>query len=351
MQRVGFLATVPGLLRALGAEPAKVLAAAGLQPEALDDPEGTIPYSSMGRLLRIAAEQTRTPHFGLLIGQRIDTASLGLVGALMSNAPSVGAALEDLAAHQHRNARGALVYLLPHADQIMFGYAVYQKGIEGSTQIYDGAAAAAFNILRSLMPAADVSRVEIQISHTIPEDVLPYQNYFQTHIRFSTEHTGALFPKSWLTQTIAGADPNRRMDLQGKVAVFWAAGEFDFVARARRALRLGLMTGRISGDQLAARFDLSRRTLHRHLKAQGYSFQELLDETRFELARQLLTDTRLPMAEISAILRYAEQAVFTRAFIQWAGSTPSEWRAAHSADTPNLARSGQGDVRPVANVE
>jgi len=195
MQRVGFLAMVPGLLRDLGSEPAKVLAAAGLQPEALDDPEGMIPYSSMGRLLRIAAEQTRTPHFGLLIGQRIDTASLGLIGALMSDAPSVGAALEDLAAHQYRNARGALIYLLPHADQVLFGYAVYQNGIEGSVQIYDGAAAAALNILRDLIPSADLSLVDIQICHTTPKDITPYQRYFQTRIHFGTEHTGVLFPK------------------------------------------------------------------------------------------------------------------------------------------------------------
>jgi AraC-like DNA-binding protein len=331
LQRVGFLVLIPCLLRGLGADPATVLAAAGLAADALDNPEGLIPYGAMGRLLRIASEQTQTPHFGLLLGQHIGTQSLGLVGDLMSQAPSIGVALEDLAANQHRHARGAVIYLLPQADQVLFGYAVYHPGVEGSAQIYDGAATAAFNILRNLVPAQDLNLLEVQISRHAPTDATAYQRYFGTRIRFGTEQTGVVFPASWLARPLAKSDPARRKALEEQVEVFWAVGEFDLIARSRRALRLGLLTGSVSGEQLSARLAIPRRTLHRRLKAQGHSFQTILDETRFELARQLLANTRLPMAEIGFILRYAEQAVFTHAFFRWAGETPSDWRARHVA--------------------
>src|SRR5579863_5560534 len=112
VQRVGVLAFVPGVLRRFGVDPAEVLAAAGLSPKALDDPESTIPYAAMGVLARIAADKTQCPHFGLEIGNLIVTRSLGIVGEMMRNAPTLGVGLLDFATHQHRNSHGGVVYLL-----------------------------------------------------------------------------------------------------------------------------------------------------------------------------------------------------------------------------------------------
>jgi hypothetical protein len=112
LQRIGFLVFIPPLLRELGADPETVLAAVGLSPDALNDPEGTIPYPTMGRLVQASVDHTGCRHFGLLVGQRAGTASLGLIGELMNHAPTLGAALQDLVLHQHRHARRAVVYLV-----------------------------------------------------------------------------------------------------------------------------------------------------------------------------------------------------------------------------------------------
>jgi AraC-like DNA-binding protein len=116
--------------------------------------------------------------------------------------------------------------------------------------------------------------------------------------------------------------------------------DVDIVARLRRALRLGLITGDVSGDRISAQIGVARRSLHRQLKAQEVGFQGILDELRFELSRKLLTNTRLPIAEISVILLYADQAVFTRAFFRWARDNPSSWRKNHHNDTstPEVAQ-------------
>jgi len=111
-QRVGFLAFMPRLLGLLGADPGEMLAAAGLSAQALDDPEKTIPYAAAARLLELAADRTRCPHFGLEIGKQIRTSSLGLLGELIRNAPTVGIGLLDFATHQHRHADGGVAYLL-----------------------------------------------------------------------------------------------------------------------------------------------------------------------------------------------------------------------------------------------
>jgi tungstate transport system substrate-binding protein len=60
---------------------------------------------------------------------------------------------------------------------------------------------------------------------------------------------------------------------------------------------------------------------------EGKGLQRLLNQTRFEVARQLLRNTRLPVAEIAATLQYADANAFSRAFRQWAKCSPSAWRA------------------------
>jgi AraC-like DNA-binding protein len=329
LQRVGFLVVVPDLLRGFGVDPAKVLAAAGLDESALSNPEGVIPYAAMGRLVQIAVEETKTPHFGLLIGQRIGTVSLGLIGELMHNAPTMGVALGDLAAHQHRHARGAVIYVLAQQTYAIFGYAVYHPSMEGNAHIFDGAAAAAFNIVRSMVRADEVDRLEVLLSRRRPEDVAPYAQFFGAIPSFDADQTGVVFPVEWLHRPLTGANAERRKVLEMRVQAYAPAGVYDVVPQLRRALRVGLLTGEISGKELAAQLHMTRRTLHRRLNAQGVNFQQILDETRFEFSQQLLTNTRLSISDIGLILRYADPAAFTRAFFRWANITPTEWRSTH----------------------
>ena len=72
------------------------------------------------------------------------------------------------------------------------------------------------------------------------------------------------------------------------------------------------------------------RTLSRRLNDFDTGFQELVDEGRFEIARQLLANTALDVRQIAASLDYADASAFTRAFRRWSGTTPAVWRAQQS---------------------
>lgn len=79
-------------------------------------------------------------------------------------------------------------------------------------------------------------------------------------------------------------------------------------------------------NTLAAELCMSPRTLIRKLSAQDTSFRSILEQVRQNLAEQLLSNTYLTAAEISALLGYQEPANFTRAFKRWTKLTPSDWR-------------------------
>jgi AraC-like DNA-binding protein len=87
---------------------------------------------------------------------------------------------------------------------------------------------------------------------------------------------------------------------------------------------------------------MHRRTLNRRLRAEGTTFQQLLDEVRFEAACQLLDTASTPITEIAVSLGYAETSAFSRAFRRWSGSTPVERRRKCQQeprrDAPRLTR-------------
>ena len=71
---------------------------------------------------------------------------------------------------------------------------------------------------------------------------------------------------------------------------------------------------------------MSASTLQRRLRASGTSYQQLLEEARFELARSLLKNTAQPLGDIAARLGYGHLANFSRAFSRMAGQSPSAYR-------------------------
>lgn len=75
------------------------------------------------------------------------------------------------------------------------------------------------------------------------------------------------------------------------------------------------------------------RTLNRALQTRGLSFREAVNEARFEMASQLLRDTRLSVGSLPQMLGYSEVSAFTRFFASMAGLSPSKWKQQELART------------------
>ena len=123
-QRVGALTELPDVVRELGGDPAAVAAAAGLDLAEIAERENLIPFAAACLLIKLSADATGCDHIALRIAERNDTRSLGLVGALMRNAPTLGRALLDLCENQHRYVRGGVPYLIVREGFAWAGYAI-----------------------------------------------------------------------------------------------------------------------------------------------------------------------------------------------------------------------------------
>jgi len=97
------------------------------------------------------------------------------------------------------------------------------------------------------------------------------------------------------------------------------------VPQVRQALAAHPERGH-SAQGLAELLHVSPRTLHRQLKEEGASLQQLKDEVRCECARNLLHRTAKPVKQVAAAAGFRNEKSFTRAFRQWTGMSPAEFR-------------------------
>ena len=79
-------------------------------------------------------------------------------------------------------------------------------------------------------------------------------------------------------------------------------------------------------DRIAARLNMTSRTLRRRLAEEGSSYQKILADVRYELAREYLATSNLPVEEIAALLGYSNPGNFSCAFKRWHGTAPRMYR-------------------------
>lgn len=326
LQRViGPLASIPARLRQLGVEPGVVFS--GLQIAEADlIPGNLVPYSEIVALLARAADATGRQTFGLELGEGHDHLALGALGQLMANAPTLGAALQDYVSMQMALSRAAASYLYRSGDTYVFGYGTYERNTPGSWQVYDLTIVVALNIVTSLSRGA-IAPDEVLICHRPPADRRPYEHILRCVPQFDQSQNCLVLSATGMKYPIPGADPVARKQIVEKFNVNSGFAGNELTPRVRHLIRAAICTGDVSMTAIAASIQLSPKTLERHLAGENTSFEQIKDEVRYVVARDLLELTDMPIGEVALAVSFATHSAFDRAFVRWSGVTPSEWRS------------------------
>ncbi|MDP1020265.1 helix-turn-helix domain-containing protein, partial [Klebsiella pneumoniae] len=67
-------------------------------------------------------------------------------------------------------------------------------------------------------------------------------------------------------------------------------------------------------DAVAAELGFSRQTLLRRLKAEGATYEQVLDELRSRMASHYLDGRKVSISETAYLLGFSDRAAFTHAF-------------------------------------
>jgi AraC-like DNA-binding protein len=169
---------------------------------------------------------------------------------------------------------------------------------------------------------------EVRMRWREPADSASLRTFFGCPVHLGCSDDALVFHRRVLDLPLPERAPELSDMLEGYAAatIHRMGAEATFVDRVREALCEGLLTGAGGEMSVAQQLGVTKRTLRRRLAESGLSFRQIRQDLMRMRAEKMLRDDRVPIAEISYLLGYAEPSVFHRAFRSWTGLTPGEWR-------------------------
>lgn len=320
-----FLRVLADHLHACGQAPEPLMGEAWAA--AHDDHLAPYPAEAYCALLLRAAEQLQDPLLGLHLGQSVRLSHLGAIGYVMQTCETLGAALlriqryhrllNDINPIDHRidGDRFELRWGVSHGKPgALFDESGITFLVEIGRRLCDG-----------VYPVEAVDFV-----NPPPRDAAPFTRYFGCPVRWGQPMTRLVIPLAMLQQPLPKADPlllqlmEAQVDRQMSALPCEADGELG--ARTVQVVIHLAREGMPELEDVAQALRLSPRVYYRRLAEAGLNFRELRKAALRQLAEAHLRDGKLPIAEIGALLGYTETSAFSRAFKQWTGVSPLQWR-------------------------
>ena len=183
--------------------------------------------------------------------------------------------------------------------------------------------------LKYALTSADLYLHEVHFSHPAPKNVHLYEQYFHCKVRFNQAKSQMILPAQELSRSFKNSDSTLQQLLlqQAKSLMEQLPNLHTHSAHdIQQTIVQGLQTGDFQIESIAARMNLSVRQLQRQLQQRDTTFQQLVQDIRRIISKQYLNETHLSLQEIALLLGYSEQSAFQRAFKQWTGMTPQQWR-------------------------
>jgi AraC-like DNA-binding protein len=320
------------LMADIGLNPAEVLLRAGLPGDLFSRKDASVTPGQYFDLWRALDEAGGAKDLPLALGQAISVEAFDPPIFASFCSPNLNVALQRLSGFKRLIGPMILgVDMRPDRTTATFDCYGHEGRIPRSLGVFE---LVFLTRLARLATRRRIVPLELVLTE-LPEQGAPYEAYFARPLRggsaISITFSGQDAACPFLTENEAMwsfFEPGLRLRLS----------DLDGSARVRQRVKSALLEmlpgGQSSIEDAASRLAVSKRTLQRHLSDESVSYQEVLNETRQELAQHYLAHSTISPGEISFLLGFRDGNSFIRAFKGWTGMTPGSYRRAPQNEKP-----------------
>lgn len=312
--------------RGLATEP--LLIRAGIPPALLESPLVRISQRQYATLIRVLRRALRDELWGLL-PRPLPPGSFGRCMSLLVRCRTLGEALREGFAHYHL----LLDDFVPRLC-VQGGIAHVQFVLRRPAEPRLDYGVKAFMLITFNAASWLVARriPLLGVDYIAGHGSTDTSRVYQVPVRIGQPHVGLSFEARWLELPVVQSPQSLREFLAAAPSnlIVKYRDTSNLTDRIRRLLRKSVGGEMPSLDEVSQTLAVTPQTLRRRLREEGRGFQQIKDETRRDAAIELLLHTTLALPEIAARLGFSEASTFHRAFKQWTGVAPGEYRHAHA---------------------
>jgi len=314
------------VMEELGFSAEACLKGTGIKSEQLEKADQSITLQQELAFYRQLLALSKDPLLGLKLGKAFRIESYGVLGYAILSAQNLGQALTIAAEFgslsfthfkisfsvSENNARIKMSRINPFDPNLLALYADRDfSAVILGTEI----------ALGQKFPIQ-----QVKLMHSGEAYRAQYEAFYRSPVSFNQDQMELIFDKSILAIPMPLRDPETssycRQQCQQLLDKLTAQSTFiDEVRRILIARPCYFPTIK----EVASLMSVSERTLRRRLKEEGHPFQLLLNEARYQLAKEYLA-TKVSLERISNLLGYSETANFSHAFKRWSGQSPNAYR-------------------------
>ena len=310
-----------------GISRAALIAGTGIELAALDDPAARMTHQQKILLFRNVRRLSTHPGVGLFAGQRQRLSDFGVFGYALASSATLGEALAF--GIKHVRLAGPVLeksLRIEHGVAIFEGHDPFELG-ELLPLVSEFWFSSTHSVIGRVLERPFRSQ-RLLLPYPAPAHARLYSEIFQCRIEFEAGTMQWHFDPALLNESCPNANPiTARMcaEFCHRMLQSFTADEPELVRSVRMAC-VNSVGGFPSADEVAARLNVSPRTLHRRLTEAGIGYQAILDDVRRRLAEEYLRNTALSIEEIAARTGFSEASNFRKAFKKWTREQPAEYR-------------------------
>ncbi|MBD9426175.1 AraC family transcriptional regulator [Pseudomonas sp. PDM15] len=313
-------------LDALGLDSAALCREAGLDPALLDDANARYPLHATTRLWQLAVAASGDPTLGLHTSRHVAPTTFHALGMAVMASGTLREVFERIVRY-HQVVSDALELELRETDEVCELHLRLPPGSPApAPEAIDAFAAIYVRTCRNRL-GRDYAPLAVHLRRPLPIDPRPWQEVFRAPVHFAASEDVLCFARADLDRPLGDGNPELAAHNEAVLRKRLEALQPDTVARRlRRALEQCLPNGEPSAEALAHGLHLSLRSLQRHLSDEGSSYEQVLADTRRDLALDHLREADCSISEVAYLLGFADSSSFSRAFKRWTGQSPSQYR-------------------------
>ena len=321
------------VLQQLGINSHPVCRAAEIPPGSTSCPGPQVGLSQYLAGVKAALALPVPPDLGFLVGDQTHVLEHGVLGYAMVSSKSLEQSLERCLRYQRLHTPLLRVSLFSENSRATLHVRPGDTSRQLTPRVYE------YLVQQWLGGWKDWARLvgehtgffsAVRLAYFAPsESVATYRQHLNCDVEFGCGRTAAVFPREWLTRELdfSNESVGQLCADQYRQVIRSVAEPDEFQARLHRLL--AAHPGSIAGmEAMAARLNMSARTLRRRLAQEGTTYQQVVIDFRMAMAQRYLRETQLPANEIANLVGYSDTTNFYRTFRSVQGVTPRAYRLA-----------------------